>query len=99
LDFNSLNGLFTPNNSQQFFETGREKLEQEIERLQVQEMPSEELLQIEETEIKGGKAISLQEVKTWCVNSEGNVVLKCSFKLQVRPQKPHPVIPRCHQLY
>lgn len=87
---NPLNGLFYPNSSEQFFKEGREKLEEEIERLQIQGMPSDELLQIKES------VMSPQEVQTWCVDSEGNILLRGSSEPQVIPQKPDPVIPSCY---
>ncbi len=85
-----LNGLFNPNSPQPFFKEGREKLEEEIERLQIQGMPSDELLQIKES------VMSPKEVQAWCVDSEGNILLTGSSEPQVMPQKPDPVIPNCY---
>lgn len=87
---NPLNGLFTPNNSQQFFEEGREKLEDEIKRLEMQRMPSnDDLLQIKKA------VMSPQGVQGWCVDSEGNLILMGDSEAQVINQ-PDSVIPNCH---
>lgn len=86
---NPLNGLFSPNSPQQFFEEGRQNLEDEIEKLEMQGMPSDELLQIKKS------VMSPQEVQAWCVDSEGNLILTGDSEAQVINQ-PDSVIPSCY---
>jgi hypothetical protein len=56
-------------------------MEQEIERLQTPRKPAEEILLIEK------KPISLQGIESWCIDSEGNIVLTDSCESEV-PSNP-----------
>lgn len=85
--------LIDPNSSQQFFETGREQLEEEIKLLQMEGMPSEDFLQLE---VEPGKMISVQGIQGWCVDSEDNLILTGSYQPDVMTEKGNPIIPGCH---
>lgn len=85
------------NSSQQFFKTGRDKLEEEVQWLQTQEMPSKEIVQLKIAPIGERKIISLQEqIQGWCLNSEGNLILTDSYQSDIITEKDNPIIPHCY---
>ena len=85
------------NSSQQFFKTGRDKLETEIKWLQTQEMPGEEILQLKITPIEAKQNISFQEnIQGWCLDSEGQVILRDSSPLDVTNEQDNSIILPCY---
>ncbi len=60
-----INGLVSPNSSQQFFQAGNQQLEQEIEQLlEVQQTPSESILQIDQDLLERQWLRELESIST-----------------------------------
>ena len=69
----NLNGL---NSSEQFFQEGKDKLEQEIKWLQRDKTPVENILQVDLADLENSRFIAQQEtIEGWCIDSEGNITL------------------------
>ena len=60
-----INSLVSPNSSQKFFEAGNQQLEQEIKQLlQMQETPSENILQIDKDLLEQKSLRELESIST-----------------------------------
>lgn len=63
----SINGLYTPTNSERFFEQGRKQLEEEIKRLNQPQTDTEDLLNIDQDVLKQKQLLEKQQ---WLLDSQ-----------------------------